>query len=75
MFNKFKSKREEAKYEEMYKGTSEELYEEDLDKVTTHNNIEEDIIINDDDELSLEDLDNIKAGYPQTNENENGRSR
>lgn len=31
MFNKFKSKKEEARYEEVYQGTDDELYEEDLD--------------------------------------------
>ena len=31
MFNKFKSKKEEARYEPVFNGTEEELSEEDLD--------------------------------------------
>jgi hypothetical protein len=31
MFNKFKSKKEEARYEPVYKGTEDELTEEELD--------------------------------------------
>lgn len=64
MFNKFKSKKEEARYEKVYHGTDEELYEEDLDKVVAGVNISRIEKSIDNDELSVEELDRVTAGVP-----------
>lgn len=62
MFNKFKSKKEESKYEEMYKGTSDELYEEDLDNLPSK--FPKELGEKDNDELFEEDLDKIMGNIP-----------
>lgn len=67
MFSKFKSKKEEKRYEEVYHGTNDELFEEDLDKIIGGVNIDRTIEEKKfkDDELSLEELDKVTAGIPR----------